>query len=146
MVDDSAVGYRGPAFDFPVEAGKIHELARAVGSDQPAYLGPAPCAPPVLLKVAQFAWEPATASAVARVGFDPADPPLHAEQEFAFVDAPPRAGTMLRVQTSVESIRHRASRHLGAVAEVTLCSEFRDSEHRLVATARSVSVQREAAR
>ena len=36
MVDPTAAGYSGPPFPFPVETGKIHELARAVGSTQAA--------------------------------------------------------------------------------------------------------------
>jgi acyl dehydratase len=141
MVDASALGYHGPEFGFVVEAGKIRELARAVGSRQQAYLGSEPIAMPVLLKVAQFLWEPAEGSAVLRVGWDARTPPLHARQEFRFTGGAPPAGTALFVRTVVADLRTRPSRSLGTVAEVRLDTEFRTASGILVATACTTSVQ-----
>jgi acyl dehydratase len=141
MVDASALGYHGPEFGFVVEAGKIRELARAVGSRQQAYLGSEPIAMPVLLKVAQFGWEPAEGSAVLRVGWDARTPPLHARQEFWFTGGAPPAGTALSVRTAVADLRTRPSRSLGTVAEVRLDTEFRTASGILVATASTTSVQ-----
>jgi 3-hydroxybutyryl-CoA dehydratase len=141
MVDASALGYHGPEFDFVVEAGKIRELARAVGSRQQAYLGSEPIAMPVLLKVAQFGWEPAQGSAVLRVGWDGRTPPLHARQEFWFTGGAPPAGTALVVRTAVAALRTRPSRSLGTVAEVRLDTEFRTASGILAATACTTSVQ-----
>lgn len=141
MVDASALGYHGPEFGFVIEAGKIRELARAVGSRQQAYLGSEPIAMPVLLKVAQFLWEPAEGSAVLRVGWDARTPPLHARQKFWFADGAPQAGTALSVRTAVADLRTRPSRSLGTVAEVQLDTEFRTASGTLVATACTTSVQ-----
>jgi acyl dehydratase len=141
MVDASALGYRGPEFGFVVEAGKIRELARAAGSRQQAYLGSEPIAMPVLLKVAQFGWEPAERSAVRRVGWNTRTPPLHARQEFWFAGGAPPAGTALVVRTAVADLRTRPSRSLGTVGEVRLDTEFRTASGILVATACTTSVQ-----
>jgi acyl dehydratase len=141
MVDASALGYHGPEFGFVVEAGKIRELARAVGSRQQAYLGSEPIAMPVLLKVAQFGWEPADGSAVLRVGWDGRTPPLHARQEFWFAGSAPPGGTALLARTAVAGLRTRPSRSLGTVHEIRLDTEFRTAGGTLVATARTTSVQ-----
>lgn len=140
-MDVSALGYRAPDYPFVVEAGKVRELARAVGSTQPEYLGAEPIAMPALLKVAQFSWEPQAGSAVARVGFDRRTPPLHARQQFRFLGPPPGAGTCLQVRTIVGTVRERTSRRLGTVGEVVLESDYRDSAGTLVAQARTTSVQ-----
>jgi acyl dehydratase len=140
-MDISAVGYQGPSFPFAIEAGKVHELARAVGSTQAAYLDEVPIAMPIVLKVAQFHWEPSAGSAVDRVGFDLRTPPLHARQEFEFLGPPPSAGVRLRAQTTVDSIRERPSRRLGRVGEVVLSTDFRDVTGTVVARARTTSVQ-----
>lgn len=140
-MDRSAVGRRGARFRFPVEAGKVHELARAASSTQAAYLADDPVVPPTFLKLSQFTWEPAGRSAVDLIGFDPDDPPLHAEQEFEFFGPPPRAGTLLHGQTLVASIEDRPSRTYGRVTAVVIATEYHDGG-RLVAVARSTSVQR----
>jgi hypothetical protein len=143
MVDRSAVGFRGERFPFPLERGKVRELARSVFSQQAAYLDDeSPPIPPTFLKQAQFYWEPPEASVVERCGFDRGNPPLHAEQEFVFHGPPPRTGQVLTAQSVVERIDDKPSRTYGTLTYVVLTTEFRDDTGRLVAETRSTSVVR----
>jgi acyl dehydratase len=77
---------------------------------------------------------------VGRVGYDPARPPLHAEQEFVFAGPPPRAGTVLQARSRVESIEEKPSRRYGSLDYVTIVTELRDSDGRVVGSARTTSV------
>ncbi len=140
MVDRQAVGYRGPEFEFPLEKGKVREMARAMASRCEEYFGDDPPVPPTFLKLAQLVWEPDEGSAVGRVGYDPARPPLHAEQEFVFDGPPPRAGEVLVAQSVVESIEGKPSRRFGQLDYVTIVTEFRNAEGRIVGRARTTSV------
>jgi hypothetical protein len=140
MVDRQAVGFRGPEFEFPLEKGKIREMARAMDSRCDEYFGDDPPVPPTFLKLAQFVWEPAEGSAIGRVGYDPNNPPLHAEQEFVFDGPPPRAGEVLTAQTVVESIEDKPSRRFGRLDYITMVTEFRNAEGRIVGQARTTSV------
>ena len=141
MVDPAAVGYRGSAYAFPIERGKIRELALAAGSTNPGYLeADRPPVTPTFLKLAQFLWEPPSGSVIDRVGFDPLNTPLHAAQEFEFHHDLPRAGDELSVRSHVESIRDRPSRRFGTVTSVVITSEFTDRTGSVVATARTTSV------
>lgn len=144
MIDRASVGRRGARFRFVVEEGKIRELARATFSTQDAFLGDQPVVPPTFLKLSQFAWELPGRSALDLVGFDPANPPLHAEQEFTYAGPPPRAGDELSGQTVVESIAVRPSRTYGALTYVVIATEYDDPSGRRVAVARSTSVVRPA--
>jgi len=140
VVDPTAVGYRGPEFEFPLERGKVREMARAMQSRSDEYLGPEPPVPPTFFKLAQLWWEPEEGSAVGRVGFDPSRPPLHAEQEFVFEGPPPRAGQVLRAQSRVESIVEKPSRRFGSLDHVTVVTDFHDEQGRLVGRATTTSV------
>lgn len=141
MIDPQAVGVEGPAFEVPIELGKVREMARAAGSRQDAYLtDERAVVTPTFLKVAQFFWEPPDGSVVARIGFDPANPPLHAAQEFEFLGEPPRAGDRLRAVSRVESIEQRPSRRYGHTHHVTITTDFADASGRVVARARTTSV------
>lgn len=138
----TAVTQLGAPFDFMIEEGKIREFARATFSAQPDYLGPDPIMPPTFLKLSQFFWEAPGRSAVDLVGFDPSNPPLHAEQEFTFTGTPPVAGEMLHGQTVVESITEKPSRRFGTLTYVVIATEYRDDRGTLRAVARSTSVVR----
>lgn len=143
VLNIDAVGKRGVRFRFPVDETKVRELARATFSTQEAYLvDERPVVPPTFMKLSQMVWEPPGSSAVDLVGYDPQNPPLHAEQEFTFCGPPPRAGTVLYGQTLVESIEERASRSYGTLTYVTIATIYEDADGRTVATARSTSVVR----
>ena len=57
MVDKAAEGAEGVPFVMDVERGKIHEFARATGSELASYFkGDTPPSPPTFLTT-QFFWE-----------------------------------------------------------------------------------------
>jgi len=127
-------------FEFPLEKGKIREMAHAMNSRADEYFGDDPPVPPTFLKLAQFVWEPSEGSAIGRVGYDPNNPPLHAEQEFVFDGPLPRAGEVLLAQSVVESIEQKPSRRFGQLDYITIVTEFRNAEGRIVGQARTTSV------
>lgn len=140
MVARDAVGYEGEPYDFPVEQGKIRELARSLGSTQPAYLADDAPMPPTFPKLAQFYWEPPEASVIDRIAFPADNPPLHATQEFEFHGAVPRAGARLTVGSRVESIEDRPSRTYGYLTYVVVATDYLDEHGALAVTARTTSV------
>ena len=103
MVDKSSLGAEGAPFEMQIEAGKIHEFARALGAEHPDHTGWDPVIPSTFLTT-QFFWE-------ARVeGANPWDlvqmsqeRGMHAEQEYIFHGPPPTAGT--RLQTTATHAR-----------------------------------------
>jgi hypothetical protein len=128
----------GEPFEMDVERGKIRELARAVHAPEGAYDGPQPPVPPTFLTVARL-WEPPGASPWPSAGLDPRRV-LHAEQEYVFHGAPPRAGQRLRCQSRVEDVTVKEGRR-GPLTFAVMVTEFRSPDGRLVAESRMTGVQ-----
>jgi hypothetical protein len=142
MVDRAALGAVGVPFTLDVERGKIHELARAVCSTDPAYFtGDHPVIPPTFLTTAFF-WEELVAGSNpwALVKMDQKRG-LHAEQEYVFYGPPPRAGTRLTCQSRIAEIYEKEGRRGGALVFAVMITEFRDASGRLVAEARLTGVE-----
>ena len=144
MVDRSALGAVGVPFVMDVERGKIHELARAVRSTDPAYLaGDHPVVPPTFLTTTFF-WEALVlgSNPWALVKMDP-QRGMHAEQEYVFHGPPPRAGARLTCQSRIAEIYEKTGRRGGTLTFAVMVTEFRDEAGRLVAEARLTGVETE---
>ena len=93
-----------PTAPYEVSAAKIGEFARALGDDNPAYVGDAPIAPPTFVAViAAGAWDslfgdPELDLALRRV--------VHADQRFDYV-RPLRAGDRVSAVLSIDKVRVR---------------------------------------
>ena len=73
MVDKAAHGAAGEPFVMDIERGKVHEFARATGSEHQAYFtGDAPVVPPTFLTT-QFFWEALVPGMVRADGIERAD-------------------------------------------------------------------------
>ena len=116
MVDKAAEGAEGVPFVMDVERGKIHEFARATGSELASYFeGDTPPSPPTFLTT-QFFWEDLVE------GSNPWDKVnmsqergMHAEQEFIFHGPPPRAGDRLTCTSRIDSIYEKQGRRGGTL-------------------------------
>jgi len=137
----TAPGVRGPAFEVPVERGKIREFAAAMQSENPAYQGSAAIVPPTFLTTATQ-WAPSE-SRVAH-GFERARL-LHGEQEFVFHGPPPRAGDVLTASEHVAERYEKQGKRGGTMRFAVIVTEFRDPHGELVAESRSTLIERAAA-
>src|SRR5271165_479030 len=124
MVDKAALGQVGVPFAMDVERGKIHELARAVRSDDPAYFeGDHPVIPPTFLTT-MFFWEELVpgSNPWALVKMDQRRG-MHAEQEYVFHGPPPRAGTRLTCQSRIEDVYEKEGRRGGKLGFAVMVTE-----------------------
>lgn len=141
MVDRSSLGATGAPFEMQIEAGKIHEFARAIAAAHADHTGWEPVIPPTFLTT-QFFWE-------ARVeGANPWDlvqmsqeRGMHAEQEYIFHGPPPAAGTRLQCTSRIDSITEKQGRSGGTLVFVTMITEYRNMSGALVAEARLTGVE-----
>jgi N-terminal half of MaoC dehydratase len=141
VVNKDAVGRTGPRFEVVIERGKIREFARATGSTSPGYLDdPEPVVPPTFLTTASFWQPPDEADLYRALDIDPRRL-LHGEQEFLFTLEPPRAGTVLHAQTTVEEIYDKEGRRGGVMTFAVLRSDFTDDDGVIVAQARTILIE-----
>ena len=141
MVNKNAVGRTGPRFDVVIERGKIREFARATASTSPGYLDePDPVVPPTFLTTALFWQPPGEADLYRTLDIDPRRL-LHGEQEFLFTGEPPRAGTVLHAQTTVEEIYDKEGRRGGVMTFAVLRSDFTDDDGVIVAQSRTTLIE-----
>lgn len=148
-LDRSVIGRAGPAFQMPVERGKIREFARATKSAHPDYLhNPAPVIPVTFLTTAGFFWgytiETPGDTPLAHLGIDTALL-LHAGEEYEFFGPPPRTGTRLAARTAVVDAYERQGRRGGTLQFIVCETRFQDETGRLVAIGRTTVVQTEQA-
>jgi hypothetical protein len=136
------VGLSGESFDFVVELGKVREFATATYAANDAYYrGSTPAMPPTFLAAAAL-WTPYEETLLERTGRD-VRRTLHGEQEFSFVEGPPRAGTRLTGHPRIEHVYSRQGRRGGALKFYVLVTEFRDESGDIVAVSRTTVVETE---
>ena len=142
MADLNAAGSLGTPFIVRVEAGKIEEFARSIGSDNPDHTGSTAIAPPTFLTVQNFYehWAGDEANPWRALAFDQTRE-LHAGQEFVFHREPPRAGTVLRAQSRIESVKQRTNSQSQELVFAVMVTEFRDEAGELVAEAICTGVE-----
>ena len=149
MVSVKDIGISGPPFRFPVEEGKVRELARALGTSDPAYLdGSTPLVPPTFLGIAGRFWgytfDDPRDTALAAVDLD-RSLLLHAEEEYEYPNGLPRAGTELTARTFIKDVIEKDGARGGKLVFVTTQTEFRDSSGSIVAVSRQTVVKTEKA-
>ncbi len=138
----AAVGATGRPFRIDVERGKIRELARALFSENPAYLVDDP---PVALPTfftTMYAWENPDSSPWDKFELD-RQRALHASQEFEFFGPPPRAGARLTGQSRITDIFEKTGSRGGRLVFGVMVTEFRDDAGVLVAQATVTVVETE---
>jgi hypothetical protein len=128
------------AYEIPIERGKVREFARAAGSDNPAYAGPAPVIPPTFLTTAANFWAPPGEAAAFDLGFELARV-LHGEEEYEFFGPPPRAGQTLSVTHRVGDRWEKEGKRGGTMRFARLVTEYRDEAGDLVAEQRTTVIE-----
>src|SRR6266540_5437037 len=144
MLDPSAKGAAGATFELDVERGKVREFARAVRATHPAFFdGEHPVAPPTFLTTTFF-WEHDVEGANPwhLVKMDQRRG-MHAEQEYLFHGAPPRAGARLVCRSRISDVFQKQGRRGGVLHFAVMTTEFSDREGRLVAEAKLTGVETE---
>lgn len=140
MVDKSAVGETGEAFDLTVERGKVREFARATKSENPEYVDDdAPVSEPTFLVSSVF-WAPPGANRWGKLKLDMRRV-LDGGREFVFHGPPPKAGTKLTAQSRVDEIYEKEGKRGGTMTFVVTVQEFRDEAGDLVAEMRSTAIE-----
>lgn len=147
---------------FPVEAGHILMFARAIGDQNPAYVGEGGTPPTEALAPPTFPWasaqfdpdyhlrprpgEPWFGSARGpggRPGEGPKSGALHAEQHFEYVRSI-RAGERLTVETKEGASWQKPSRRGGVLAFTERLTDYTDEAGELVCRARMIVVVQKA--
>jgi hypothetical protein len=127
-------------FAMTVEAGKIHEFARACMSSSPAYSpAPSPVMPPTFLTTSCL-WLGEESLPVMKMGLD-LTRTLHAEEEYEFMGPPPKAGTRLLGKSWIADRFSKLGRRGGTLTFVVTKTEYRDDSERLVAIVTTTAVQ-----
>lgn len=141
MVDKSSLGAQGTPFEMAIEAGKIHEFARAIGAEHASHAGWDPVIPPTFLTT-QFFWEERVEDAnpwhLVKMSQERG---MHAEQEYIFHGPPPKAGTKLFCSSRIDSVTEKEGRRGGTLVFVKMITEFRDADGNLVAEAHMTGVE-----
>jgi N-terminal half of MaoC dehydratase len=130
---------KGIPFSMPVELGKIREFARATKSRNTDYDGPSALTPPTFLMTATF-WSTPGSDPTMALTRDRSHV-LHGEQEFVFHGAPPRAGDVLTVTRRIDRVYEKTGARGGVMQFVEIVTEFADGTGRLVAEARSITIE-----
>ena len=149
MTNDALIGIEGPPFDVWIESGKVREFARGTYSHHPSYLDTMhPTIPPTYLATAGYVWgytlERPGNTDLRRANLELAMT-LHAEDEFVFHGAPPRAGGKLVARTKIEDIYEKQGARSGRLTFWQMLTEFRDEAGLVVALDRTTSVAPERA-
>jgi hypothetical protein len=130
---------QGAPFTVPVELGKIREFARATKSRNPEYDGPRALTPPTFLMTSVF-WSTPGSDPVMQMARDRTRV-LHGEQEFTFHGEPPRAGDTLVASRRIDRIYEKTGKRGGTMRFMDVVTEFRDADGRLVAEAKSTTIE-----
>lgn len=144
MVSQRDIGVSGPEYRFVIEEGKVREFASAIGWRLDP--GSEPIIPPTFLGVAGRWWgytldEPGQTD-LSRIEID-RSLLLHAEEEYEFHGAPPRAGDEYAVRTFVKECYEKTGKRGGRLIFVVTETEYRNKEGGLAAIGRQTVVQTE---
>jgi hypothetical protein len=141
LMDKSVEGNRGKPFRTVVEEGKVREFARAVKSNNPAYVaeGQAQATSPVTFLASSAFWQGPENSPFEGVKLN-WERILHGEQEFSFVGPPPGAGTELTAQARIDRVFEKEGKRGGTMTFAELVTEFRDTSGAVVAESKSTMI------
>lgn len=123
-------------FTFEVERGKVREIARATGAQNPELLA-GDAIPPTFLTVASgwwgYSWEEPGDSPLADEQVDAART-LHLEERYVY-ERPLRVGDRLTGVLTIEQPVRKQGRRAGPMTIYTTRTTFTDQDETLVATA-----------
>ena len=129
-----------PAYEVPIERGKIREFARATMSRSDEYRAADAVIPPTFLTTARLCWEPRDQNPFDALAFDRRRV-LHGGEEYRFHGSPPRAGEFLTATARVVEEYERKGKRGGVMRFGVVLTEFRDGTGRLRAEQRSTIIE-----
>jgi hypothetical protein len=128
-------------YTMPIERGKVREFATATGSTSSDYLAsPNPPIPPTFLRTSILWDPPGSESPLSGLNLN-LKRILHGEQEYEFFGPPPTAGTVLSVESRLESVTEKEGRRGGVMRFITTVQDFTDQDGKLVARGRSILIE-----
>lgn len=149
MFDKEKVGYSFPAFTITIERGKIHELALAIGDENPIYHDPAAAKaagyddlplPPTAPTIFTFWGNTQLWEQLASVGINVARV-LHGEEEYEYV-APIAANDTLTGVTTIVDGKTRRTRE-GSMDILTTETRYTNQHQQHVLSAKTMFIVRE---
>jgi len=143
VINKQAEGVKGTPFDLDVERGKIAEFAEAEKASHPAhFLRDGATIPPTFLSTT-LAWDKRVSGANPWAQVNMSEKRgMHAEQEYIFHGAPPKAGDRLTCQHRISEIREKTNRNGSTLTFVKMITEFRNEAGELVAEAILTGVEK----
>lgn len=154
MVNESIVGMEFPAFEFPIEKGKIREFARALGDKNPIYADEEYArsmgfrsipAPPTY--TASFLHhvpdENFLLNLMEKMGISVATS-VHGESEFEYI-RPICAGDVLTVRIKVKDYYQKKGKRGGKMNFITVEADYTNQDGELVQKDRMLFIERETA-
>lgn len=133
-------GATGKLFTMPVELGKVIEFARAtsVTGSRDVDVHDGDVVPPTFLQTAML-WDVEGSNPFYDSGLR-FERLLHGQQEFEFVDEPPRVGDVLTVRRRIEKVFDKAGKRSGKMTFVVEVTEFRNDVDAIVCIARNTRI------
>jgi len=147
MVSQADIGVSGPVYRFPLEEGKAHEFARAIGAKNPVFFEEKhPLVTPTYLGISGRFWgytfDAPGETNLAAIDID-RSLLLHAEEEYEFPNGLPRAGEDLFVRTFVSDVREKEGRTGGKMTFVVSETEYKTEDGETVCLSRMTVVKTE---
>ncbi len=152
MFDQTKLGHSFPPFSFTIERGKIHELAAAIGDENPIYHARAAAEaagysdvplPPTAPTMFTFWGNTQLWEQLASVGIN-VQRILHGEEEYEYL-APLAPGDTLTGVTTIVSARSRRGRDGSSMDLITTETRYTNQHQQHVLTAKSMFVVNEPA-
>lgn len=136
-----AAGDAGPAFEMPVELGKVREFAAATKARHASYSrgGDAPLVvPPMFLTTAVW-WLPESGSVLAPLA-DDWSRLLHGGQRYTFHGPPPVSGDHLVARQRIFEVTEREGRRAGPMTFIDWGTEFAGADGEVRAVERHLTI------
>ena len=151
MPIEDLIGKEFPAFELPIERGKIREFAIAIGDDNPIYLDPSYAvktefrgilAPPTFTVTKAF-WRKGASVLSELAGLDPRYR-LHGEEEFEYFQ-PILAGDLLTCRNKITEAYEKKGKRGGKMTFIVLEFTFYNQKGEKVLASRTTTVHTEGA-
>lgn len=139
MIDKKHIGMELEPVTFPVERGKIRELARAIHDDNPVYFSSEHPPAPLIFSRTFIAWSDNLVNAFAEIGVD-LSRILHGGFELEYLE-PVNAGDTLTMTGRLADVYVKQSSRGGELEFIVFDWEFTNQHGRVAIRSRNTTIQ-----
>ena len=144
MPAQDSIGVTGPEYEMDVERGHVRKFAHAMSAPLAEFVsGRNPVIPATFLVSTAYTWgysmERPRGTALQQIDHD-LTVSLHAEEAFQFHGTLPRGGDRFICCASLEDVKVKSGGRGGDLTFLTMLTEYRDQQGKLVVEQRSTSV------